>query len=76
MFFSFSTVCELLADPDVGIDVNRARYWSERADKLFPRHKVVFQLKEKILSIERPTNSEEDLERLIKCNKKSVFSFV
>ncbi|OXU29741.1 hypothetical protein TSAR_012326 [Trichomalopsis sarcophagae] len=58
-------VCELLADPEVGIDVNRAKYWVDRADKLFPPHKSVFQLKEKILSIERPTNNQEDLENLI-----------
>ncbi|XP_014212224.1 E3 SUMO-protein ligase RanBP2 isoform X2 [Copidosoma floridanum] len=51
--------------PDVGIDVNQAKYWVERADSLFPREKIVFQLKEKVLSIEKPTNNEEDLENLI-----------
>ncbi|XP_058807194.1 E3 SUMO-protein ligase RanBP2-like isoform X2 [Phymastichus coffea] len=59
-------VCELMADYDIEIDVNRAKYWIERADKLFPKNKIVFQLKEKILSIERPTNNTEDLENLIK----------
>lgn len=58
-------VCTLMADPEVEIDVNHAKHWAERAENLTPCPKVVFQLKEKILSIERPSNSEEDLENLI-----------
>lgn len=65
-----------MADPDVGIDVNRAKYWAERAEKLFRGHKVVFQLKEKILSIERPTNNEEDLEKLITCKTNFMIKIV
>lgn len=58
-------VCELLADMDVGVDVNRARYWVERADKQFPHHPVVFQLKEKLLTLDKPNNDGEDLKALI-----------
>ncbi|KAJ8686803.1 hypothetical protein QAD02_022597 [Eretmocerus hayati] len=58
-------VCELMAAPDIEIDVNRAKHWSERADELFPRHKIVFELKEKMLSLEKSVHSEEDLEKLI-----------
>ncbi|XP_011864224.1 PREDICTED: E3 SUMO-protein ligase RanBP2-like [Vollenhovia emeryi] len=58
-------VCELLVDMDIGMDVNKLKYWVERADKLFPHHSVVFQLKEKLLTIEKPNNSSEDLEALI-----------
>ncbi|XP_033209269.1 E3 SUMO-protein ligase RanBP2 isoform X2 [Belonocnema kinseyi] len=58
-------VCELLADMDVGVDVNRARYWVERADKQFPHHPIVFQLKEKLLTVDKPNNDGEDLKLLI-----------
>ncbi|TGZ32049.1 E3 SUMO-protein ligase RanBP2 [Temnothorax longispinosus] len=58
-------VCELLVDMDIGMDVNKLKYWVERADKLFPHHPVVFQLKEKLLTTEKPNNSSEDLEALI-----------
>ncbi|KAL6255296.1 hypothetical protein P5V15_013636 [Pogonomyrmex californicus] len=58
-------VCELLIDMDMGMDVNKLKYWVERADRLFPHHPVVFQLKEKLLTIEKPNNSSEDLEALI-----------
>lgn len=58
-------VCELMADPDVEIDVSRAKYWLERAENQYPHHRIVFQLKEKILSIEKPCNSDSDLENLI-----------
>jgi len=66
-FFLFFLVCELLVDMDIGMDVNKLKYWVERADKLFPHHPVVFQLKEKLLTIEKPNNSSEDLEALIAC---------
>lgn len=52
---------------DVGLDVNRARYWVERADKQFPHHPVVFQLKEKLLTLDKPNNDGEDLKALISC---------
>ncbi|EFN63981.1 E3 SUMO-protein ligase RanBP2 [Camponotus floridanus] len=59
-------VCELLADLDIGMDVNKVEYWVDRADRQFPHHPVVFQLKEKLLTIKRPNNSTEDFEKLIK----------
>ncbi|XP_012522042.1 E3 SUMO-protein ligase RanBP2 [Monomorium pharaonis] len=58
-------VCELLVDMDIGMDVNKLKYWVDRGDKLFPHHPVIFQLKEKLLTIEKPHNSSEDLEALI-----------
>ncbi|KAG7199455.1 hypothetical protein KM043_014081 [Ampulex compressa] len=58
-------VCELLADMEVNMDVNRVRYWVERADKQFPHHPIVFQLKEKMITVERPNDNNEDLEALI-----------
>ncbi|XP_014235888.1 ranBP2-like and GRIP domain-containing protein 3 [Trichogramma pretiosum] len=59
-------ICELLVDSDVVIDVNRAKYWLERAEKLFSHDKVVFCLKEKILSSEESSGKGEGLEHLIK----------
>lgn len=52
---------------DIGMDVIKLKYWVERADKLFPHNPVVFQLKEKLLTIEKPNNNSEDLEALIAC---------
>lgn len=49
------------------MDVNKIKYWVERADNLFPHHSVVFQLKEKLLTVERPNSKSEDLEALIAC---------
>lgn len=49
------------------MDVNKIRYWVERADKQFPHHPIVFQLKEKLLTVERPNNNSEDIEALIVC---------
>lgn len=49
------------------MDVNKVEYWVDRADRQFPHHPVVFQLKEKLLTIKRPNNSTEDFEKLIKC---------
>jgi E3 SUMO-protein ligase RanBP2 len=57
-----------MADPDVEIDINQAKHWIDRAEKLFPYQKIIFQLKEKILSIEKPSNNEDDLEKLITGN--------
>ncbi|KYM79611.1 E3 SUMO-protein ligase RanBP2, partial [Atta colombica] len=58
-------ICELLVDMDIGMDVTKLKYWIERADKLFPHNPIIFQLKEKLLTIEKPNNSSEDLEALI-----------
>lgn len=66
IFFN-SVVCELLADMDLGMDINKVEYWIDRADRQFPHHPVVFQLKEKLLTIKRPNNNNEDYEKLIKC---------
>lgn len=52
---------------DTGTDVNRIRYWVKRADKQFPHHPIIFKLKEKMLMVERPNDSSEDLEALIAC---------
>ncbi|XP_011170959.2 E3 SUMO-protein ligase RanBP2 [Solenopsis invicta] len=58
-------VCELLVDIDIAMDVSKLKYWVDRADKLFPHHPVIFQLKEKLLTIDKPHNNSEDLEALI-----------
>ncbi|XP_076246651.1 E3 SUMO-protein ligase RanBP2 [Calliopsis andreniformis] len=58
-------VCELLANADVKIDESRIKYWIERADKTFPHHPIVFQLKEKVLTVEKTNGTNEDLEKLI-----------
>ncbi|XP_014610617.1 PREDICTED: E3 SUMO-protein ligase RanBP2-like [Polistes canadensis] len=58
-------VCELLADMDTDTDVNRIRYWVKRAEKPYPHHPVIFKLKEKMLTAERPNDNSEDLEALI-----------
>ncbi|XP_076639687.1 E3 SUMO-protein ligase RanBP2 isoform X2 [Colletes latitarsis] len=58
-------VCELLTDMDVKVDMNIIKYWVERADKTFPHHPIVFELKEKMLTQETSNNSNEDLEKLI-----------
>ncbi|XP_012218383.1 E3 SUMO-protein ligase RanBP2 [Linepithema humile] len=57
-------VCELLANNDIAMDVNKVNYLVDRADKQFPHHPVVFQLKEK-LTKEKPNSNSEDLEKLI-----------
>ena len=59
---------------DVGVDVNRARYWVERADKQFPHHPIVFQLKEKLLTVDKSNNDGEDLKSLIACKFKILFN--
>ncbi|CAL7942946.1 unnamed protein product [Xylocopa violacea] len=58
-------VCELLSDMAVNIDVNKIKYWAERADKKFPHHPIVFELKEKILTLDKPNGNDDDLEKLI-----------
>lgn len=74
--FLFRSVCELLADTDVGIDVSRARYWLERADRQFPHHPVVFQLKEKLLTVDRPSENAEDLVALIACEWSTLLTIL
>ena len=60
---------------DVGLDVTRARYWVERADKQFPHHPIVFQLKEKLLTVDKPDNNGEDLKALIACKHKNKLNY-
>jgi len=73
--FSFNIiVCELLADNDIAMDINKVKYWVDRADKQFPHHPVVFQLKEK-LTVEKPNSNNEDLENLIIC-KQLLFNSI
>ncbi|XP_063373482.1 E3 SUMO-protein ligase RanBP2-like isoform X3 [Cydia amplana] len=47
-------ICEILADDKESIDPGRAKYWCEKAEKMFPKHPVTFQLREKLLSIANP----------------------
>ncbi|CAG4963166.1 unnamed protein product [Parnassius apollo] len=54
-------ICELLADDEIDIDPGRARYWCEKAEAIFPRHQVTFQLRERLLNIANP-----DPEALVK----------
>ncbi|XP_015115458.1 E3 SUMO-protein ligase RanBP2 [Diachasma alloeum] len=58
-------VCELLTDMDIGLDVNRMKYWVDRASEKFSHNPVVFQLKEKMLMADRPNGTDGDLEALI-----------
>ncbi|XP_057333326.1 E3 SUMO-protein ligase RanBP2-like [Microplitis mediator] len=57
-------VCELLIDVDISLDINRIKYWVDRAGEKFPHHQIVFQLKEKMLSSDR-SGINDDLEGLI-----------
>ncbi|XP_012274477.1 E3 SUMO-protein ligase RanBP2 [Orussus abietinus] len=59
-------VCELLADMDIGLDIKSGKYWLERAERQFAHHPVVFQLKEKLLTVDSSNGSSEDLEALIR----------
>ncbi|KAK0080119.1 hypothetical protein PV325_000425 [Microctonus aethiopoides] len=59
-------VCELLVDTDVGMDINRMKYWSDRASEKLPNHRIVFELKEKILTADKSNVNDDDLEALIK----------
>ncbi|KOB73161.1 putative ran-binding protein [Operophtera brumata] len=54
-------ICELLADGDVAIEPGRAKYWLEKADAIFPRHPITFQLRERLV-----TMSDPDPEALVK----------
>ncbi|XP_069354327.1 E3 SUMO-protein ligase RanBP2-like isoform X2 [Maniola hyperantus] len=47
-------VCELLADDEVTIDSGRAKYWCEKAEAMFPKHPVTFNLRERLLAIANP----------------------
>ncbi|KAK0161304.1 hypothetical protein PV327_009789 [Microctonus hyperodae] len=58
-------VCELLIDTDVGMDINRMKYWSDRASETLPNHRIVFELKEKILTADKSNANDDDLEGLI-----------
>ncbi|XP_017875695.1 E3 SUMO-protein ligase RanBP2 isoform X2 [Ceratina calcarata] len=58
-------VCELLSVMDINMDVNKIKYWIERVDKAFPHHPVIFELKEKMLNLEKPNGNYDDLEKLI-----------
>lgn len=60
---------------DVSIDMNEIQYWVERADKKFPHHQIVFELKEKLLTLEKPNGNDDDLEKLILC-KYQNFSYI
>ncbi|GLG99976.1 E3 SUMO-protein ligase RanBP2 [Gryllus bimaculatus] len=57
-------VCELMADPEVKVDKSTAKYWSERAEQLFPHHPTVFKLKEKLVT-SNEEGSAPELEKLI-----------
>ncbi|XP_063976439.1 E3 SUMO-protein ligase RanBP2-like [Diachasmimorpha longicaudata] len=58
-------VCELLSEMEIGLDVNRIKYWVDRASEKFSHNPVVFQLKEKMLMADRPNGADGDLEALI-----------
>ncbi|KAI8430005.1 hypothetical protein MSG28_000452 [Choristoneura fumiferana] len=47
-------ICEILADGEVDIDPGRAKYWCDKAETMFPKHPVTYQLREKLLSIANP----------------------
>lgn len=48
------TVCEILADGEVDIDPGQTKYWCDKAETMFPKHPVTYQLREKLLSIANP----------------------
>ncbi|XP_021361373.1 E3 SUMO-protein ligase RanBP2-like isoform X2 [Mizuhopecten yessoensis] len=60
-------ICEVLSSmpPD---DAQRIKYWSEKAEKVFPNNPVVFKLKEKILS----SSSGTDLDKLEELYSKQL----
>ncbi|KAG8267446.1 E3 SUMO-protein ligase [Homalodisca vitripennis] len=57
-------VCELLCEPEVVMECDRARYWCERGADLFPYDPSVFRLKEKLLKLGGKVNNR-DFEDLI-----------
>nr|XP_012149245.1 PREDICTED: E3 SUMO-protein ligase RanBP2-like isoform X1 [Megachile rotundata] len=58
-------VCELLAEAAINVDIDVYQYWVDRADRKFQHHPIVFQLKEKMLTVAKPNGNDEDLEKLI-----------
>ncbi|XP_013778960.1 E3 SUMO-protein ligase RanBP2-like isoform X2 [Limulus polyphemus] len=55
-------ICELYTK--LPVDPETARYWADRAERLFPHHEVVFSLRECIVTAEGEPNMQE-LEDLI-----------
>ncbi|XP_061711175.1 E3 SUMO-protein ligase RanBP2-like isoform X3 [Cydia pomonella] len=47
-------ICEILAGDEESTEPDRAKYWCEKAEKMFPKHPVTFQLREKLLSMANP----------------------
>ncbi|RZF43968.1 hypothetical protein LSTR_LSTR014744 [Laodelphax striatellus] len=67
-------ICELICDQDVHVDADKARYWCERAEDLFPHDPVVFRLKERLLtngSTNHNANFSKEFEDLISSELKS-----
>lgn len=58
-------VCELLSNMDINIANDKIKHLVERADKKFPHHPIVFELKEKLITLEKPNGNDDDLEKLI-----------
>lgn len=58
-------VCELLSSMDINIANDKIKHLVERADKKFPHHPIVFELKEKLITLEKPNDNDDDLEKLI-----------
>lgn len=55
-------ICELYCQ--LPVDPERARYWADRAEKLFPHSEVVFRLRETLVSVDGDQDMQE-LEDLI-----------
>uniref|UniRef100_T1IZQ7 Nuclear pore complex protein Nup153 n=1 Tax=Strigamia maritima TaxID=126957 RepID=T1IZQ7_STRMM len=55
-------ICELYCQ--LPVDPERARYWADRAEALFPNHATIFKLRECIVTADGDQNSQE-LEDLI-----------
>lgn len=47
------------------MNTERLRYWVESADKLFPHHPTGFQLKEKMLTVDKPNDANEGFEAVV-----------
>lgn len=52
---------------DINIANDKIKHLVERADKKFPHHPIVFELKEKLITLEKPNGNDDDLEKLIIC---------
>ncbi|XP_046668951.1 E3 SUMO-protein ligase RanBP2 isoform X2 [Homalodisca vitripennis] len=63
-------MCELLCEPEVVMECDRARYWCERGADLFPYDPSVFRLKEKLLKLGGKVNNR-DFEDLINSEMKA-----